>query len=79
MSKTDLKPLSFCETGFAMSAPWHLRRLSDAGPKYGGGADTPALCGRKVAWDIDVPVTPERLDNPDITCAKCKEALDDED
>ena len=49
---------SFCETALAGSASrWHIRRLTAVGRKLGGGADTPSLCGRKVAWDLDVQLT----------------------
>lgn len=45
---------SFCETNAAYV--YHIRRLTPAGRKLGGGADTPALCGRKVSWDVPTPV-----------------------
>lgn len=32
-------------------SPHHVRTLTEAGMKPGGGADTLALCGAKVAWD----------------------------
>lgn len=74
---SDLKPkpgvLSFCETVTATGAtPWHLRRLSEKGCKYTGGADTPALCGRTVCWDVEVDVTAEHLKH---ACRKCVEVL----
>jgi hypothetical protein len=50
---------SFCETPAAFL--WHIRELSDAGPKPHGGADTPTLCGREAAWDIRCEITPASL------------------
>jgi hypothetical protein len=37
------------------SSPWHIRELTSVGQKMGGGADTPALCGRTVSWDRGFP------------------------
>lgn len=60
---------SYCETVTSSGAsPWHIRQLTEAGRKLGGGADTPALCGRVVAWDLLSPV--RRLDVHRI-CEKC--------
>lgn len=62
---------SICETSTAgPETPWHLRKLSSVGPKYGGGADTPALCGRIVAWDLPVVITQHHLNKN--TCTKCR-------
>jgi hypothetical protein len=62
--------ISFCETITAgPDTPWHIRRLSKKGPKYGGGADTKALCEREVSWDLRVPMTKFHLSNN--TCRKC--------
>lgn len=33
-------------------SPIHVRRLSQTGLHPNGGADTEALCGAEVAWDI---------------------------
>ena len=45
---------SFCETATASgTTPWHIRKLTAVGRKPGGGADTPSLCGRDVAWDVE--------------------------
>lgn len=64
---------AFCETITAGGAsPWHIRKLSDRGPKYSGGADTPALCGREVAWDLRANITPFRIAR---CCRKCAAAL----
>lgn len=61
---------SYCESAHASSrSVWHLRRLTRAGRKPGGGADTPALCGRVVAWDLEMPVEPHRL--AACLCAVC--------
>jgi hypothetical protein len=51
----DLARYSFCETLTAFV--WHIRRLTDAGQKFGGGADTESLCGADVRWDLQAPVT----------------------
>ena len=61
---------SFCESSHAGSfTPWHIRKLTKIGRKLGGGADTPALCGRKVAWDLSwVP-----HNNLKSSCKKCVE------
>lgn len=62
---------AFCETIHASSyTPWHIRQLTDAGRKFGGGADTPALCGLRVSWDIPTPVNPIL----EHACNKCVEA-----
>lgn len=48
---------SFCETVTAGPlSKWHIRPLTKVGKKLGGGADTPALCGRTVSWDLNPPV-----------------------
>lgn len=58
--------LVLCETTAAVTI--HLRRLSSAGPKYGGGADTKTLCGMKPSWDLECR-------NTEIArCKKCREA-----
>ena len=60
---------SFCESVVAYTtSTWHIRKLSDAGPKYGGGADTAALCDRTVAWDLDVEMTAAQLE---YCCREC--------
>ena len=63
---------SFCESVAASGrSPWHIRALTDRGPKYGGGADTPALCGRDLhgGWDLEVDITPEHLEHCCRACA----------
>ncbi len=60
---------SFCETIAAYV--WHIRPLTDAGKKLGGGADTLTLCGLKAAWDINTPVN---VSIPlDGICFKCRQ------
>ena len=61
---------SLCETVTAGSkTPWHIRVLTKKGRKLGGGADSSALCGKKVSWDLESPVD-KHLDN---CCGNCKE------
>ena len=61
---------SFCETATAGGAsPWHIRTLTGIGRKLGGGADTPSLCGRQVAWDIGVELTEHHVGH---CCPKCR-------
>lgn len=65
---------SLCEGVRATSmSPWHLRRLTEKGPKYGGGIDTGSLCGRvkvRWGWDLNVTITPHHLGH---TCPDCVE------
>lgn len=52
-------PVAYCEGSWVTSnTPWHIRELTAAGPKPGGGADTSTLCGRDLrgGWDITRPV-----------------------
>lgn len=58
---------SICETMAAYS--WHLRELTDAGHKFGGGADTETLCGLDAQWDIEVQITEHFLAN--VLCLTC--------
>lgn len=59
---------SYCETATAGSRSlWHIRRLSGKGLCLGGGADTESLCGKKVAWDINHPISA----TDEFPCAKC--------
>ncbi len=63
---------SFCETVHATPySKWHIRRLSKLGHKLGGGADTPALCGRIVCWDLDVKIDIHHLTHS--SCPRCAE------
>lgn len=50
---------TFCET-IAASLK-HIRQLTDAGRKLGGGADSPTLCGTKPAWDLKLDATIETV------------------
>jgi len=65
----DNMEYSFCETLAANL--WHIRQLTDAGQKRGGGADTPTLCGLTAAWDVSAPIPPKLLGGSGIchTCA----------
>jgi hypothetical protein len=63
---------SFCETAGATGMSlWHIRNLTKAGRKLGGGADALSLCGRKVCWDLDVDLTEHHLKLN--TCSRCSE------
>jgi len=67
----ETKKYAFCESAWAGSrTPWHIRQLTDAGRKPGGGADTKALCGCEVAWDLTAEVNLSF----DRCCRKCAEA-----
>ena len=63
---------SFCESVHAgPETLWHIRRLSDAGQKLGGGIDTPFLCYRGTqsrGWDLDVQITDHHLGH---CCPRC--------
>jgi hypothetical protein len=62
---------SFCESQWATGvSPWHIRQLTKKGLMLGGGADTKALCGRTVAWDLDIPLTEMRLRDHG-SCREC--------
>ena len=65
---------AFCETVHAGPVSrWHIRQLSEKGLCSGGGADTLALCGRQVAWDLArVPITLHHLTVN--ACPKCRTA-----
>lgn len=67
--KTNKPSYSFCESIFAgPNSPWHIRVLTEKGIKLGGGADTPAICGRTMAWDLKVDITNHHLTH---ACKKC--------
>lgn len=67
-----LKPrYAFCENVTASSSsPIHLRVLSGLGLRVNGGADTMALCGNHVAWDLPGPVNEATLADG-RTCQRC--------
>ena len=53
------------------NSPWHIRQLTEAGKKMGGGIDTPSLCGRKQnGWDVNHRA-PEQGIKPDFVCESC--------
>jgi hypothetical protein len=63
---------SFCETVTASSrSKWHIRPLTKVGKKLGGGADTQALCGRVVAWDLATDVHETHFG---YACLECVQA-----
>lgn len=65
---------SFCEAVTASPfSSWHIRRLTEKGQMFSGGADTPALCGRlidKGGWDLNVEITEHHLGH---ACQACVE------
>ena len=73
MSKPE--DFSFCESTWAPPlGKWHVRRLTDAGNKFGGGIDTPSLCEFiKQGWDLRVPINQFHL--KEVVCDHCREAL----
>ncbi len=63
---------SFCESVHATPySKWHMRKLTKKGLKLGGGADTLALCGRVVNWDLDVKLDLHHLTHN--SCPSCAE------
>jgi hypothetical protein len=63
---------SFCENAGAGSMSlWHIRPLTEKGRKLGGGADTLALCGWKVNWDLLDELTEHHFTHN--ACKKCLE------
>lgn len=65
---------AFCETVHASgTSPWHIRELTSAGKKLGGGADTLALCGRKASWDLISDPPPAAVNMPEHVCSECWE------
>lgn len=62
---------SFCESLAASGrSRWHIRPLTDKGPRFGGGADTLAFCGLEILWDINGELSDRNL-LPDRVCRKC--------
>jgi len=61
---------SFCESIHAGAyTPWHIRKLSEAGRKLGGGVDTTTLCGITMqGWDRKVEISNRLLKT---ACVKC--------
>jgi hypothetical protein len=70
--------LSLCESVHASgTSPWHLRVLTDKGPKHGGGIDTASLCDvvkPPYGWDLNVSITPASLES---VCQGCLKAARD--
>lgn len=63
---------AFCESvGASGSSSIHIRILSAQGRFVGGGADTPALCGRVMAWDLEGPVSEDVVAHRS-TCPSCR-------
>ena len=76
----DVTKYSFCET--TASYLWHIRPLSDAGRKLGGGADTETLCGLMPSWDVNCEITPKALEvkgpiGVGKPCPRCAQAYND--
>ena len=68
VDQLKLQKYAYCEGMFASSTSfWHIRKLSSKGRKPSGGADTLALCGHKVSWDLNI--SPDIL--TDRTCLAC--------
>lgn len=58
---------AYCEPVSASSMSyWHIRKLGPKGLRPNGGADTKALCGRVVSWDLRVPLVQHNR-----TCPQC--------
>jgi hypothetical protein len=69
---------SFCKTASVASmssTKFHIRRLTRAGQKLSGGADSPALCGRAVSWDVTTPL--DAYSAIEFACLTCREAYFD--
>lgn len=77
-STTDL---SYCESVWAgPTSPNHIRNFAEQGLMPGGGANTPALCGSEVSWDLraikSLAELEQRIANAHETnrvCVKCAE------
>lgn len=58
------------------SSTWnyHLRLVEEGQEKFGGGAG-PALCGAKLGWDTEIPLTVYGTKShlPEKWCSKCQE------
>lgn len=51
----------------------HIRKLTAKGRMLSGGADTAALCGRAVSWDLATPLQKRRLPYICLTCCEIYE------
>lgn len=81
MSNASSTDFSFCESVHASGrSPWHLRKLTAVGPKFGGGIDTPSLCGLvkpPMGWDVKVEITEHHLGHSCQECVRAyREALE---
>lgn len=62
---------SFCESVMASGTSGiHIRILTGRGMRPSGGADTPSLCGREMAWDVPGVVNEATAADP-RTCRQC--------
>lgn len=77
---------AYCEA--VTATPWspnHIRKITSAGLKTGGGADTDALCGRALGWDLrlvpeddDVMALAETVINGrSLVCSACAQRMVD--
>jgi hypothetical protein len=80
--KGEKPPYAFCESAMATAnSRWHIRKVSEAGLKLGGGIDTPSLCNKvrptgdrteKIVgaggWDLGVRIT---LGHLHTCCPEC--------
>jgi hypothetical protein len=71
-------PYTFCEPQWVTGpSPWCIRKTTAVGPRFGGGIDTPSLCGRVPAhkgWDLEVRLSEHHLSH---ACQKCAEKYRD--
>jgi hypothetical protein len=80
-------PYAFCESVTGIGR-WHIRKLSAAGLKLGGGIDTPTLCGRirpmgdegggrrgGGGWDLEARITKLQLE---AVCPDCRKEYERE-
>lgn len=78
LEQGERPPFTFCEGVHASStSPWHIRKTTAQGPKFGGGIDTPSLCGHVTppsrhgsnGWDLEVRISEKHLEHCCQTCA----------
>lgn len=78
-AKTHTPQFAECERVTASpTSPFHIRRLVDGKLFPGGGADTAALCGAKVAWDtgsVSLDEVVKRAENQHDTFSYCTACL----
>jgi hypothetical protein len=70
LGQDEKPPYAYCESVHATgTSPWHIRKVTDKGLKFGGGIDTSSLCEDvKSGWDLQVRMS-ETHDGH--TCPKC--------